>query len=271
MNDNPNWATLLEHVPAEFHPMIKPVLAEWDRGVAEKINSLHKTYEPYKDFVENKVDPGIIDQALDLYGQLSTDPAKFLKRVDEVMDLKLVNPPQTQQVPNTNTGDFDLGDEFEGVDITKHPAFKQLTESLEKLQNDWSKAQQETEEERKVREFEEFLDNLEEETKETGGINRTFITALMSQGVNADDAVKQYHDLIAGQVGNDPNVQEQLQNVQQGQGENTNGSPTPPNVMGSSGTAGGGLPNEAISPSDLNEDQLQKMVADMLKADAEGG
>lgn len=273
MNDNPNWKTLLDTVPAEYHPLMKPVLEAWDTGVSQKINELHETYKPFKPFVDNKVSPQIIDQALDVYGQLSNDPAAFVKRVDEVMDLKLFTPQQTQQVTN-DTGDLGIGDEFEGVDITKHPVVKTLLEQVTTLQNNWDKQTQETQQEKQVREFNEFLDTLEEEYKDKGGINRHFITAVMSQGVSADDAVKQYQDLIANSVSNDPNVQNQLnnQNGQQGQGDSSsNNTATPPNVMGSSGTAGGGLPGEAINPATLDSVSLDAMVAEMLKKDAEGG
>jgi len=264
--DNPNWKTFLDAIPPEFHPVVKPILADWDKGVQDKIQSLHQTYEPYKAFVDQKVNPEVIGQALDIYSQVTQDPAAFIKKVDEVYELKVISP-QTPQAQSTDTtDDYDLGDLDMNGDITKHPAFQQITQALEQLQGQVQSQTQKEQEEQEQRDFENYLNTLDEKYKEQGGINKMLVTAYMSQGLDGDAAVAAYQKDLTSVIEQN---QALTQQVNQNNGQQDQVVDNPPAVMGSSGTAGSGLPDRAEVPSTWSVDQTSDIVAEMLKAAAE--
>jgi len=264
--DNPNWNAFLEAIPPEFHPIVKPILADWDKGVQDKIQSLHKTYEPYKEFAERKVDPQVIGQALDIYSQVTQDPEAFIKKVDEVYELKVINPPSSQAASTDSDDDYDLGDLDMSGDITKHPAFQQITQALEALQGQVQSQTQKEQEEQEQRNFEQYLDKLDEQYKDQGGINKMLVTAYMSQGLDGDAAVAAYQKDLTSVIEQN---QALTQQVNQNNGQQDQVADNPPAVMGSSGTTGSGLPDRAEVPSKWTVDQTSDIVAEMLKAAAE--
>jgi len=280
MNDNPNWKSLLDAVPDSLHPLIKPHLESWDKGVQERFKAIHDQYAPYKGLVEQKVDPRHIGQGLDILSQISQDPAAFVQKVDEVYKLNLIGPQESgTPVGEENTDDnddyeYDLGDSE--MDITKHPAFKQIAAALESVQSQVQTQTQAQQEAQELREFEEYLDELGEKYKDQGGINRELVTAYMSQGLDGDAAVKAYQDQITAALAASQGITDQIanQNSQQGQGDSTNGNvngavASPPNVMGSSGTSGAGMPDMAVKPGIWTDTETSAAVMEMLKAAAQ--
>lgn len=273
MNDNPNWKPLLDAVPNDLHPLIKPHLEAWDKGVQERFKQIHDQYDPYKQFVENKVDPRHIGQGLDILGQISDNPAAFVKKVDEVYNLSLIGPQVAPESAPQTGGDneydeFDFGD---NVDITKHPAFKQIAAALESVQKQVETQTQTQQEQQELEDFEAYLDELNDKYKDQGGINRELVTAYMSQGLDGDTAVKAYQDQITAALAASQGLVDSVtdQNNPQGQGAVPNGVANPPNVMGSQGTAGGGLPDTTVVPGKWTDTQTTAAVMEMLRTASE--
>lgn len=263
MNDNPKWQPFLDKLPESLHPIIKPVLADWDKGIQEHINSIHETYKPYKEFADRKVSPEHIEQGLDILGQVTQDPAAFVKRVDEVYNLNLTNPPP--QVPDTqvNTG-YEDGDFDMAQDITKHPLFQEFAKKLDEVQGTLQSRTQKEQEEQEIKEFEQYLDTLNEKYKDQGGINRELVTAYMSQGLDGDQAVTAYQEQLTAML----SAQTAL-NLNQSSNGQDQVSDNPPAVMGSSGTPGSGLPDSDVKPSEWSNSQTNDVVAEMLRAAAD--
>lgn len=71
---NPAWNPLLEKLPTEFHSMIAPTLREWDTGVQKRFTDVQSKYEPYKQFVEQSVDPEQIQVSLQVAQMLRDNP-----------------------------------------------------------------------------------------------------------------------------------------------------------------------------------------------------
>ena len=67
----------LERVPPEDRPIVEPYVKQWDAGVTRRFQALHSTYDPYREFVESQVDPTQMQNALQLYELLDTNPQQL--------------------------------------------------------------------------------------------------------------------------------------------------------------------------------------------------
>lgn len=76
---NPAWSEFLGVVPQELHHQITPILKKWDDGVNERFNKVHSDYAAYKPFKESGVDAQILNQGLQIYNALQTDPRKVFE------------------------------------------------------------------------------------------------------------------------------------------------------------------------------------------------
>lgn len=267
MNDNPKWQPFLDKLPESLHPIIKPELEAWDKGVQQRIQEVHDQYKPYKAFVDNNIAPEIIDQGLDILAQVTDDPGAFVKRVDEVYKLNLFE----QAVPPADPSDDGTPygysvEDYDGVDITQHPAFKQIAAALETVQTQVQTQAEKDKEAQEVAEFEQYLDTLNEKYKDQGGINRELVTAYMSNGLDGDAAVKAYQDQFTAMLAAQNDLVQQTNQNNNGQGQVTD---NPPNVMGSSGTSGSGLPDTSLTPGTWNTNQTVDHVTEMLRLAAE--
>lgn len=68
--DNPAWNPMLEILPEEFHPQIKPFLSKQDAYI-QKVQS---QYAPYKPLVDNNIPIENIQRAIQLAQVLNSDP-----------------------------------------------------------------------------------------------------------------------------------------------------------------------------------------------------
>lgn len=260
-NINPKWSKLLEVLPESLHGLVTPHLSEWDKGVQEKITELHNQYNPYKEFVESKVDPNQINQSLQLAQAIQEDPAGVVERMVE--HFKLEQFKAQQQVPDPDLDDLDLGD-LGSVDIEtlkKHPAFKEVFAAAEKAEQLVQTQQQTLQQQQAAEQFQEYMESLHEKyDDETTGFkfDETFVTTLIASGIDGDAAVEQYKAVLdQARAGFVP--------------VNTNQPPkvTPPVVMGGSGNNGAGVPDQAVKMGNLKVDDLNNMVTQMLAAAAQ--
>src|SRR6266496_4647872 len=80
---NPAWNDLLEVVPSQLHSLVTPYLQKWDKNYQEGINKVHSQYEPYKSYIDNEIQPGQIDYALQLMQAIESRPAEVIKALQE--------------------------------------------------------------------------------------------------------------------------------------------------------------------------------------------
>lgn len=261
---NPHWNKVLAAIPAEYHNQIIPTLREWDGGVTRKFQEIHKQYEdykPYEQFAKQGLDPNFVQQAVQLANELQTDPRNTVQRINEAWNLGYVAPEavaqlQQQQQPDP-TGFLDDGDN--NVDITQHPQFKAMYETLQQLQQGFEQTQQQREEEQLLEEFEAELDTAEESYKAKNlPFNREFVTALVAQDMSIDDAVTQYHQILAGAGVNLPS----------GETDTSAAPESTPDFsflpMGTEGTVGSGTPTQPVNFGSMNTNDLNATVEQLL-------
>lgn len=253
---NPAWKNILDAVPPEFHPVIIPQLQEWDKGIQQKFADIRSEYDelkPYEAFVKNNIDPDYAQQAVLLADQLQRDPKQVLLQVNDAWDLGYVPKEEVARPDDGGNMDFDDTD-----DIFKNPQVKAMQEALEKIQAELAQQQEQSAEESELAEFEAYLDELETKTTEAGQpFHRTFVTALISEGLDGDEAVKQYHQVLAGATPESSTTKDE--------------EAPPPVVMGGNGTTGSGSPDGSIQFSSLSKNDLTNTVEQLLARAAESG
>lgn len=270
---HPAWQEILDVIPDELHHLVKPTLAKWDKGVQEKIESLHNKYEPYKDLVDNNVEMDQVNQAISLWNEIYENPSEVVKNVIDAFELddyvpkdSLPEESETLEMPETSNTDYS-GD----------PQLEAITKQLQALQDRFEQQDKESEEEREQREFEEYLTELEQNAD--GPFDKTYVTALISQGIDGAKAVKQYQDIVsqaAAELNNAGNDQEgsspeNSDNAGEAPTSSTTEStvPTAPVVMGNSGTVGSGVPDDSVRMGDLGKNEVNDLVEKILSGQAQ--
>lgn len=257
---HPAYKEILDLLPESLHPLITPKLSEWDKRQQDKLQEVQGTYDPYKKFAENHVDPQVIEQALYLANHLQNNPADFVERAITNFNLE-----QFKQQQQQNELEDELVD-YDGEDISKHPLVKQMMDQLQQTQQTLQTWQQEREQTTQEQQLEEYLDSLE---KEHGEFDRLYVASMLANNVDGPQAVKQYQDMVNQAAlkltGGNP---EQLQQYQQEQQTPSQQQTQIPVVMGAAGTAGSGSPNQPVDMSALSAGDTQNLVIQMLEAAA---
>lgn len=252
---HPAWQEILDVLPSELHSVVRPTLENWDKGVQQKLQEVRSQYEPYKEFIDNEVDPELIDQSLTFVHQMNSDPDKIIEQAIEAFGLDYVKKAAEEVVQQQNNQQLNLnqGDEYENlgeIKIEDHPFVKNLQKTVEDLQSKFTKQEEVQQQTEQQKAFQAQLDELQEEH---GEYDRTFVTALMSQGIDGATAVKQYHDTVnqaaAKLAGNNQNQQQE----------------TPPVVMGADGSVGSGIPDQPVSFGEVKDKDLNSLVVQMLE------
>lgn len=270
---HPAWQEILsalEEVPEEFRALVEPKLTEklqaWDQGVNGKLQAVrseYEGYEAYKPLIENKVEVDRVQKALWLADKLEQDPNYIVQQAIEAFGLDYA--PKGAVTPPDPAGNVDPDEEDFGngeFDITKHPQFQQIQQRL----NAW---EQERQREREAQEQQQHISALEQEIVElhekfdtklpdgtvVPGFNDLYVTALMAQGLDGEQAVKSFTDVF--------NQQAQALGLNQQQ---TQQEP-PPVVMGGDGNTGSGIPNQPTNFGSLSNDDLDNIVLQMIEAD----
>lgn len=262
MNDelkpNPKHSELLDKIPGELHPLIIPILKKWDQSVNDQFATIHGQYEEYKPFkalIDANVDPSFAQQAVALVNQIQQDPAGVIKQINDNWQLGYLSKEEAEQLSSNHIEEDDL---MTGDDILKDPRFKALADKVESMSGQLTQKQQEDQLAAELEAFEEELDALAEKCKADNlPFNREFVTALVSNGYSGEDAVKQFHQVLASS------------SVQQTTTETTD-KDKPPVVLGG-GPAGSGLPDGAVKFGGLSKNDLNGTIEQMLQQATQSG
>lgn len=233
---HPAWQEILNVIPPELHQQVIPTLQKWDTGVSRQFQKIHDSYSPYKQFEE--LDPSDIREALGVYEALNNDPKATWEAIGRVYGLS------PQQVSQAMSSDEDeelddlpssVRDRLSRVDMHEQ-VLEAVTDELLKRQVAETEAQED-------QALEEYLEELQEEY---GEFDEDFVVGLIAAGVDGDDAVEQYQELVQ-------NIAQQYGGGQQR---------VTPNVMSSNG----GIPNlGSVDPHKLSNSQTQDLVAEILR------
>lgn len=72
--ENPAWAAYKEALDPITYERIKPILAKSDKDVQSRFEKIHEGYKPYKELIDNEVDPQLVQQSLSLVQQIESNP-----------------------------------------------------------------------------------------------------------------------------------------------------------------------------------------------------
>lgn len=259
---HPAWKPILDSIPEAFHSTIRPQLEEWDKGVQQKLQSVrdeYKNLEAYKQFAKENVDPEFVEQAVIFANRFQQNPQAIMDHVNKQWNLGYANPSEVEQLKAQLQDDDDedpysMNSSSGGskADLLKNPEFLAMQQTLNEMKSQIEGYNEAEEEERAIAEHNALLDDYE---KEHGSINRMLVTAFMSQGLDLDDAVSEYHKALAGTV--TPPEQEQA-----GQAEKQT-----PVVMGGNGQSGTGVPGDPVKFGEMKKADVTDAVLQFLQAD----
>ncbi len=127
---NEAWNPLLQQLPDAYHNVVTPHLKEWDRGVQQRFDSLNQRYSPYQKFVDQKVDPQLVEVGLSLVEQLRNDPNSFYQELGQRLG---ISPQEAKELveeePDSGQGEY--------VD----PRYDELAQQQQQLQQ-WVQQQE---------------------------------------------------------------------------------------------------------------------------------
>jgi hypothetical protein len=265
MNDeikpNPKHSELLNLIPGELHALIVPVLKKWDQNVNDQFANIHSQYEefkPFKALIDANVDPSFAQQAVALVNHMQENPAEVLKQINDNWDLGYLSKEEASQIQAASTEE----DEFmlDSDQLLNDPRFKALADKVQSFEGQLTKRQQDEALAAEIEAFEDSLDELEEDCKGKNlPFNREFVTALVSNGLSGEDAVKQFHQVLINQG-----------LKVEAQPDSTQDEVVPPVVLGG-GSAGSGMPDGTVKFGSLSKNDLNASIEQMLQQAAQSG
>lgn len=248
---HPAWQEVLDSLPEELQGLVKPKLEAWDQGVQKKLQEVHAKYDPYKTLVEQGVDPKFVEGAMHLAQQIQQNPAAVIEQANTAFNLGYV-----KTDPNAPKPEEEEEYEYDGTDITQHPAFKQITEQLTQLQQGYTTREQAEAEADAQAEYEAQLEALHTDAQGNRvEFNDLYVTALVSQGVTPEEAVNQYQQMLTAEVGKvatPPVTKDQ-----------------PPVVLGGAGTVGSGVPDAGVNFATMKDGEVMDLVNNILQQAAQ--
>lgn len=242
---NPMWKPLLDKLPSGLHGMVTPELKQWDANYTQGMQKVHSEYAPYKSFLDNKVDPTELNDALMVYQSMQQDPAKFVQAVQDFYQLQAEQ--GQQQLADQQQS---VDEEMPQFDVTQHPDFQRVTQMTETM----AQAMLAQNEAAQVAQEDAQLDQEFQDAKQRlGEFDEEWVTKEMyfNDGLSLDDAVAKYREFTQGIINN-----------YQRPGANA------PTLMG----GGGGLPSQQTPVGQMTGQQRRALIAQSLaNAHADGG
>lgn len=240
---NPAWGELLGVLPEQLHPVVKPHLEKWDRGVQTRFEQVQSQFNPYKPFAEKGVQPHDIEVALAIADQINNDPQKFYGTLAQYLEQQGVDLGGQGQQNGNQPLEFDLGDGTDG-----QPEFDPRIAQFEQQQQAMAAWIQQQEQQRMEAEADRQLDEELAGLKEKhGDFDMQYVLSLAAgTGMPLEQAVQQYQNLV----------------------QNIRNTPTPGQQVPSVLPPGGGTPTENVNPAKLSSEGRQAVVQNMLRAAA---
>lgn len=248
---NPAWKPLLDKLPDAMHNLIIPELQAWDKGVQDKLQEIRNDYFPFEELKKANIDPEMIKRSLYLYDKFANNPEEVIEEAIKAYDLPYVDKSTVQ--PSSDLGDEEEFELEDMTDITKHPQFTELMEKVQGMQNTLTEQQQREQQEQAIKQHKEWLEEMQQPDK-FGAFDTEYVTALMSQGIDGEEAIKRYQTKFANLTADTVVTDEKKD---------------PPVVMGGDGTTGSGLPENSIRFGDMSRTDFEDTVFKMLQAEAD--
>lgn len=249
--DNPAWADALSGIPEEFHDGLKARFSDWDKGVQGRIDSVHGEYADFKAFREAGIKPEDLQTAYGIYEALNTDPRKVYDALGSSYGYS-VQPqasgqPQGQVNPQQATAEYPGQAQYNPEQAQHLQELQQLKQQSDTM----ARLLLQQEETRRAAEADAQLNKMLADAKtKHGDFDEKYVVAYMHNGMNIDQAVGAYKQMVQDLLAN-------------------HNRPQAPVVL-TPGGGGGQLPSNAIDPRKLNNAQTRSLVVDILKAANQG-
>ncbi len=234
---NPAWNDLLEVVPSQLHSLVTPYLQKWDKNYQEGINKVHSQYEPYKSYIDNEIQPGQIDYALQLMQAIESRPAEVIKALQEWSGTSVEEPPTTEQ--QGQSGDTEIPAEW-----LNHPEFKRMQDMVDQMAQLMVQQNQASQVNQEDAALEAELEKLH---KEHGDFDEEWVLtrAANNPNISFDKHVTAYKEFVNGIIANTRKPG--------------------PKVL----SAGGVAPDSQVDTKTLDSKGRRDLVAQMLAAAAQ--
>lgn len=251
---HPAWQSILDAVPEELHPILRPQLEEWDKGVQTKLQGLHDQYAPYKPLVDNKVDMDFVDQAIYLAQQMQENPQDVVQRAIESFELPYELRNALENKVGNNVG-MEAQDEWDGVDITKHPQYQALQGTVETLNSEWTQRKADEEAAKQQTQMQSYIETLHKspDGKEVA-FDDLYVATMLAAGLDGPTAVKQYQETVNTAAAALAEQYKQSSNQQTQQFT----------VLGGESGGGSGVPNEQPNFGKMGKSDLNAAVMQIL-------
>jgi hypothetical protein len=228
---HPAWQEILNAVPEQYHEALRPTLEKWDKGVQNRFQSLHSKYEPIKQYADYS--PEDLEVALNLKQAVEADPKAVWELLAQTYNFSLEQGATEGEIAMN----FDP-DEFEG-DPELYQQLQLTQQQLMEQQEALVALQQQQDLEKAEEELDAYMAYLH---SEHGDFDDDYVVTLLANGVDGDEAVNRYQQIVQRAGGTKP------------------APAAPPKVM----SAGGGVPSRAIDPKALSNSDTKDLVAQML-------
>lgn len=250
---NPAWNPVLENIPSEFHNVLTPHFKEWDvnyqKGLEKTRSEVQAQYQPYQQFLDNQVDPNQIQQSLELFQILESDPQRVYEALKGQFE---------QEDPNAQGQMSDEDFSYDPGAVENSPQFQQLQANFNALSEQIQSQQQEQQEqqiyEQELNNIQSTVEDLAPKFQQQYGfeMDREQVLRIAIQNMEMNEG----SDLdIPGAANEFAQMVNRYRTPAPPPGQQT------PNVL----PASGGIPQANFDVTKLNEDQRQDLVAEMLR------
>lgn len=229
----------LKGVPDEHRPILEPYVKKWDAGVTRRFQEQADQFRPYKDL---GIEPDVLPQVANLYNMLQENPEQVYQLLKEEFEQEQQQGGGQQQNFQQQTETLQgLPPEFQQF---LNPFQQKLDKQEEVLRSiaqvlvEERTTKQQAEEERQL---EEYMGNLK---TEFGDFDEEYVLQKIAAGMNGDQAVKSFRDMI------------QKQTNQAFEANNN----APALLSG-----GGTVPAEQQSVTDLSSKDTKALVSNLLQ------
>jgi hypothetical protein len=237
---HPAWNELLSVLPQESHEQAIPVLKKWSQGVDSGFQKVHQQYAPFKSYIDQGIDPEVINYGMNLYNQVETNPTALFSALAEALGYEVSDLEGNPNEPGEEEG--------EGVELPPQVQ-AQLAELMERDETIAQFIMQQQEEAQISGEeqiLEEEIADLHQKYKDEKGYDFDDLWVLSRYEGGDDDletAVQEFYTAMDTVMGN--------QN-----------RPKPPVLLGS----GGSLPSGGKKPGSMTGEETRAHVQGILQA-----
>lgn len=217
-------------------PTVEKYFKDWGGTVTQHIQSIHEEYQPYKDL---GADVTQIGSALSIMQMADSDPVGFYNYVRETL-LEMGH-----DLDMSGTGDdtptFETPPEYDGLPEPVVQQMQTMQEQLGQLTEFVTQTKSQQEAASNAQQLDTLMESLH---TEHGAFDDAAILGRMAQGMEPEDAVKDYQKVLS---------------------EISNPRPTPPPTLKT-----GGTPVDQVDQNKLKDQKFRKkFVTDRLAAAAQ--